>query len=191
MIDLDNFDISSPGMGVEPKAPGIHTEDTNRSAADLYWLAFLLTGQRDISIDIAADGAMAIANANPFFAGWMKSWSRRIVIAKALAASREELAKSARQTKLAGVPFCTRSAARPLSRETSKAGIEEALLGMDTFPRAAVILLVLEGVPIADAATLLDADVSLVKKAQAIGLRELTTRLGQKSGSRWLTSAAD
>jgi DNA-directed RNA polymerase specialized sigma24 family protein len=54
-----------------------------------------------------------------------------------------------------------------------------------------VILLVLEGVPIADAATLLDADVSLVKKAQAIGLRELTAKLGQKSGNLWLDKAAD
>jgi DNA-directed RNA polymerase specialized sigma24 family protein len=191
MIDVDNFDVSHPALRVRPEAPEMHREDVKRSAADLYWLAFLLTGRRDISIDIAADGAVAMANENLFFAGWMRAWSRRIVIAKALAASRDDLAKSARQTKLAGEPFFARSAGRPLSPQTSKADIEEALLAIGTFPRAAVILLVLEGVPIADAATLLDADVSLVKKAQAIGLRELTAKLGQKSGNLWLDKAAD
>ena len=51
-----------------------------------------------------------------------------------------------------------------------KAHIEEALLAIDAFPRAAVILLIFESVPLADAATLLDADASLIRKAQAIGV---------------------
>ena len=113
------------------------------------------------------------------------------MIAKALAASRDELAKSARRTKLAGVPLCAGPAARPLSPETSKADIEEALLAIDTFPRAAVVLLIFENVPIADAATLLDADASLVRKAQAVGLREFMIKLGQKSGNQLLTKVAD
>ena len=190
MIDVENFEISQ-GIRVEPAVPEMHIEGAKRSAADLYWLAFLFTGRRDISIDIAADGAVAMATANPFFADWMKAWSRRIVIAKALAASRDELVKSARRTKLAGVPFCERPVARPLSPETSKADLEEALLEIEAFPRAAVILLILERVPIADAVTLLDADESLVRKAQAVGLRELTAKLGQKRDSQLLTNAAN
>jgi hypothetical protein len=43
------------------------TEHTRKAAVDLYWLAFLLTGSRDISIDIAADAAVSEDDANPFF----------------------------------------------------------------------------------------------------------------------------
>jgi DNA-directed RNA polymerase specialized sigma24 family protein len=152
-----------------------------KDAADLYWLTFLLTGRRDVSIDIAADAAASQDEGQPFFAAWMRAWSRRIVIAKALAAIRDELAESARRTELARVD---QSAARPrdwsLSPHMNKSRIEEALLAIDVFPRAAVLLLVFEGVQIADAAALLDRDATLVRKAHAIGLREFTANLAGK-----------
>lgn len=191
MIEVEHFEATDRAIQVRPAASEMDIGDANRSAADLYWLAFLLTRRGEISIDIAADGAVSMVNPNPFFAGWMRAWSRRIAIAKALAASRDELAKSARRTKLARVPSRAGPAARPLSPDTSKADIEEALLAIDTFPRAAVVLLILEDVPIADAATLLDADASLVRKAQAIGLREFLTNLGRKRGNQLLTKVAD
>jgi DNA-directed RNA polymerase specialized sigma24 family protein len=151
-------------------------------AADLYWLAFLLTGSRDVSIDIAVDATASHEDMVPFFVAWMESWSRRIVIAKALAAVRQELAESARRTERARVH---QSTAPPrgwsLPRDTTKTEIEEALLAIDLFPRAAVLLLIFEGLRIADVATLLDADVTLVKKGQAIGLRELTSNLAGKN----------
>jgi DNA-directed RNA polymerase specialized sigma24 family protein len=64
-----------------------------------------------------------------------------------------------------------------LPASTTKTQIEQALLAVDLFPRAAVLLSIFEGMSIADAATILDADVTLVRKAQAIGLRELTNNL--------------
>ena len=152
-----------------------------KDAADLYWLAFLLTGRPDVSIDIAADTAASQSYANPFFEGWIHAWARRIVMAKALAAVRDELAESARRTKQARVRT---SAPAPrdwlLRPETSKARIDEALLAIDIFPRAAVLLLVFERLSIIDAATILDADAALIKKAQAIGLSELTANLAAK-----------
>jgi hypothetical protein len=154
-----------------------NTTDIEKGVADLYWLAFLLTGQRDVSIDIAADAAVSQDDANPFFTDWMRGWQRRLVIAKALTAIHDELADSARRTESVHGGSSGTPRNWSLSPDTTKADLERALLAIDLFPRAALLLLVFEGVRIADAATLLDADPDLVKKAQAIGLRELTTNL--------------
>lgn len=172
----------------------MNVQDATKQAADLYWLAFLLTGRRDAGIDIAANTAVSPPdpanagpnnagpndNANPFFANWLRAWSRRNVIAGALAAIHDELAESARRTELAHLD---RMAQPPRewspSPETSRGQIEEALLAIDVFPRAAVLLLIFEGVKIADAATLLGASVNLVRKAQVIGLRELAANLAR------------
>jgi len=144
---------------------------------DLYWLAFLLTGRRDMSIDIAADAAASAGSANRFFADWMQGWRRRLVIGKALSAIRDELADSARRTER--TRFKSSSILRnwSLSPDTTKADLERALLAIDLFPRAAVLVLVFEGIRIADATSLLDASPELLKKAQAIGLSELTANL--------------
>jgi hypothetical protein len=78
-----------------------NAEDLKRDAADLYSLAFLLTGRRDVSIDIAADAALSEDYPNSFFADWIRDWRRRLVIAKALTAIRHELADSARRARRA------------------------------------------------------------------------------------------
>jgi DNA-directed RNA polymerase specialized sigma24 family protein len=161
--------------------PVKNTEGIGRDAADLYWLAFLLTGRQDISIDIAADTAVSADDASPFFAEWMRGWQRRLVIGRALTAIHDELADSARRTQLAHVNGL-KGGSTPrrdwsLSSDTTKADLEEALLAIDLFPRAALLLLVFEGIRMADAATLLDAEPALIRKAQAIGLRELTSNL--------------
>jgi DNA-directed RNA polymerase specialized sigma24 family protein len=153
------------------------TEHTRKAAVDLYWLAFLLTGSRDISIDIAADAAVSEDDANPFFTDWIHGWQRRLVIAKALTAIHGELADSARRTEIAQASRSGTPRNWSLSPYTTKADLERALLAIDPFPRATLLLLAFEGVRIADAATLLDADPDLLKKTQAIGLRELRANL--------------
>lgn len=163
--------------------PVKNTERRGTESADLYWLAFLLTGRQDISIDIASDAAVAWDDPNPFFEGWMRDWQRRLVIGRALTEFREELGDSARRTRLARVNGSTMPPGGwTLSPDTMKADLEEALLAIDVFPRAVLLLLVFEGLRVADAARLLDADPTLIRKAQAIGLRELTAILaGAKS----------
>lgn len=153
------------------------TEDIEKAAADLCWLAFLLTGRPDISIDIAADVAVSEDHANSFFADWIRSWQRRLVIGKALTAVHEELADSARRTDVAPASSLKMPRNWSLGPGMTKADLERALLAIDLFPRAALLLLVFEGVRIADTATLLDANQSLLKKAREIGLRELTANL--------------
>jgi DNA-directed RNA polymerase specialized sigma24 family protein len=169
----------------------LKTEDPKRAAVDLYWLAFLLTGRRDISIDIAADAAASGDHANPFFADWMRGWQRRLVIAKALAAIHGELADSVRRTEIAQASRSGMPRNWSLSPETNKADLERALLAIGLFPRAALLLLVFEGVRIADAATLLDAKPELLKKAQVIGLRELTANLAAAPGADTTSTRTD
>jgi len=165
-------------------ATALELQDVSKDAIDLYWLAFLLTGCPDISVDIAADTAVSHDHSNPFFASWMRVWARKIVIGKALAAIRDQLAESARRTEVAKLD---RWAALPrestLRPNTNKTQIADALLAMDVFPRAALLLLTFEGLWISDVATLLDVHADLVKKGQAIGLRDLTTNFSQKKDS--------
>jgi len=167
---------------------GKSVDDIKKDAADLYWLAFLLTERQDLSIEIASDTAVSEDYESPFFSDWMRGWQRRLVIGRALTAIQDVLAESARRTQLArgarvhaSTDGSSMGFALPrnwsLNTDATKADVQEALLAIDLFPRAALLLLVFEGIRMADAATLLDADPALVRKAQAIGLRELTANL--------------
>jgi hypothetical protein len=69
-----------------------------------------------------------------------------------------------------------------LDGQTTKSNLEGALLSIDLFPRAAVLLLLFEGVPLQDAAVLLDEEPSLVRKGQAAGVVKLTSSLARIQG---------
>jgi DNA-directed RNA polymerase specialized sigma24 family protein len=160
-------------------------QQVRHSAADLHWLAFLLTGRREIAVDATAQAIDLTDGRNGFFSTWMVSWSRRLVIARALAAVREDLARSVRRTALRHSE--TSEVPPPswvLDEGTTKSDLERALLPIDLFPRAAVLLLVFERVPLKDAAILLDSEADLVKKAMAAGVRELTINLTRLQGCR-------
>lgn len=163
-------------------------EQANRRAAELYRLAFLLTGNREPSVEATIEALDFQDGANPFFSTWMLAWSRKVVIAKALAAIRGELAASARRT---GSKRAEKAALPPrdwaLSPDTTKSQIERALLAIDVFPRCALLLLVFEGVSLDDAAILLDSGRKLLRKAQITGLRELTRNLARLQG--WTSNA--
>ena len=155
-------------------------EQAGKRVADLYWLAFLLTGHRGLSIDVTLEAVAFPDEANSFFSAWMLAWSRRVFIAKALAAIRDELAASARRTASKRLE----KAALPprnwtLDRDTTKAQLERALLAIDAFPRCALLLSVFEGLSLEDVALLLDGERDLVRKARMIGLRELTRNLAR------------
>src|SRR5437870_5498827 len=138
-------------------------EQTRLGAADLHWLATLLTGCPETAVDVTVQVVESAGDEKAFFSNWMLAWARRLVIAKALAAVGRELAVSACRTALKGE---THSALPPrswvLDEGTAKSDLERALLSVDLFPRAAVLLLLFEGVPLTDTAVLLDADPDLV-----------------------------
>ena len=163
-------------------------EQANNHAADLYWLAFLLTGRREPSVGLAVEVLGSREGASTFFSTWMLAWSRKVVIAKALAVIRDELQSSARRTR-------SRRAGKlalPLRNwaiqpDTTKVQLERALLAIDAFPRCALVLATFEGLPLEDSAILLDAGRELVRKAQIIGLQELTRNLAHIEG--WSSTA--
>jgi DNA-directed RNA polymerase specialized sigma24 family protein len=159
---------------------------------NLYWLAFLLTGNPGLSVDVTLEAVACQDDANPFFSARMLAWSRRVFIAKALAEIRDELARSARRT----APRRSEKAALPprnwtLSRDTTKVRLESALLAIDVFPRCALLLSVFEGMTLEDVGILLNSERDLVRTAQMIGLLELTRNLARLQGWRSTTTKSD
>jgi DNA-directed RNA polymerase specialized sigma24 family protein len=160
----------------------------NERVADLHWLAFLLTGHRDQSVDLAIEAVIGESldsqdGASPFFSTWMIDWSRRVVIAKALASICGELSLSVRRMesnrdKKPALPPRGWVPAQP----ATKIQLERALLAIEVFPRCAVLLSIFEGMSLEDAAILLDADLDLVRKARVRGLHELTHNLARMQG---------
>jgi len=150
----------------------------------IYWLAFLLTGDRERSLDVTRETLPSPDERDLFFPSWMWAWSRRIAIAKALGLIRAELAASARRTVSQRVD----KAALPprswtLDRSVTKLQLESALLAIDVFSRCALLLSLFEGAALGDVALLLDSEPGLVQKARAIGLRELTRNLAAMQAS--------
>jgi len=158
-------------------------EHATKLAANLHWLTFILTGRPGLSVDVTLDALDFDDGRNAFFSSWMLAWSRRVAMAKALAAIREEVTASARRTACTainnpGLP--PRNWA--LDRGATKTHLQNALLAIDVFPRCALLLRVFEGLSLADTAILLEADPDLILKAQVIGLRELTGNLALIQG---------
>jgi DNA-directed RNA polymerase specialized sigma24 family protein len=143
-----------------------------REATDLYRLAYLLTGDSATGLDVAIEAIED--NDNAFFSHWMLAWSRRVVIAKSIVAIRAELTAS--------IPASRKPLPPPGSnlRLHTSADLDRALLGIDTFPRCALLLSVFERVSLADAAILLDCTPAAVEHARNIGLRELTANLAPR-----------
>jgi len=158
-------------------------DQSHKGAADLYRLAYLLTGQREVSVDVTLEAIDLGGDPASFFSSWMLAWSRRVVIAKALAAIHDELAASARRT---ASKRSERTALPPptwaLDRHTTAVQLERALLAIDVFPRCALLLTVFEGVSPEDAAILLDGTPASVRNARIIGMRELTRKLAGMRG---------
>jgi len=155
-------------------------EQAKNRVAALYQLAFLMTGDRARSLDVALEAIGYGDGTDTFFSSWMLAWSQRLVIAKALAGIRDDLAASARRTASLSIEqFALPSRGRLFDPDADGAEtqIENALLAIDAFPRCAFLLTVLEQISAEDAAVLLDVDRGLVRKGRIIGLRELTRNL--------------
>jgi hypothetical protein len=156
----------------------------NNHAAALYRLAFLLTGDRAWSLDVTLEAIDSHDGETSFFSSWMVAWSRKVVIARALAGIRDDIVVSARRT---ASRRDEKKIALPrrdwiLDPDTTLDKIESAVLGIEAFPRCALLLTLFEKVSVDVAAVLLDEDPKLVRKGQVIGLRELTRNLAHIQG---------
>jgi hypothetical protein len=147
--------------------------DTNTDALAFYWLAYLLTGDREMSIDIAAEAAVHEIDPRAFVSDGMKD-GRHLAITKAISAMRTELPESARRAKDSySDVWVTSLHARSVATSITQVELERAVLAIDAFPRVVLVLLVFEGLNITQAEALLDADSVLLARARVIGLREL------------------
>lgn len=146
-------------------------------AASHYRLAWLLTGEREASVDATLDALDAGPDPHASFAHWMSAWSRRLMIARVLTGIRGKLAQSARRTASIKVRCPEFPAGVLVGRETTAIQLERALLAVDLFPRCALVLTHFERISVEDASILLDATTSLVRKARTVGWLQLVDYL--------------
>ena len=145
---------------------------------DLYWLGYLLTGDRERAVRTVIEVLDLHDAANPFFQSWMVQWSRKIFISKVIGRMVPETGPSALRTQLKRLQASTKGLGQPnLGPGAGKAELERALLAIEPFPRCAVVLSVFEKLAIPDVATLLNSDCESVKTATAIGLIQLSRNL--------------
>jgi DNA-directed RNA polymerase specialized sigma24 family protein len=155
-------------------------------AAELHWLAYLLTGSQDRSVLAFTNALDADDYANPAMTEFMVSWSRKLVIAASLDTIRPELRESAWRTAREEDPDpATLGALGPVgSQQMTIPEFERGVLAIDLFPRCALVLTVFEKLSLDDAALLLNADKALVRKAQSRGLLELASNVAGRRGLR-------
>jgi DNA-directed RNA polymerase specialized sigma24 family protein len=167
------------------EAGRIPAELFQQHMAELYWLAFLITGDQDQSIEAFTD-AVEFDEPAPTSLGSLLSWARKLVMVAALDAVRSQVRDSKERAQRAaknGDPShgLMAAAVRRVQHLTTS-DLEQALLAIDVFPRCALLLTFFEGLPIDDTSILLDADRELVRTAQVEAAIELTRHLTNRSG---------
>jgi DNA-directed RNA polymerase specialized sigma24 family protein len=170
--------------GSENEAQAVLLRIFEEHQAELYWLAFLLTGDRDHGAEAVIRTVDFTDGANPTFRGFMVSWARKLVIAEALAAIDSALRQSALRLR---TPDLAEPPALPPRSWTTGQSItrrefEQALLALDVFPRCAVLLTFFERLSVEEITLLLNADRELVARAQRRGLIELTRNIALGRG---------
>jgi len=112
----------------------------------------------------------------------MNSWSRKLIIVEALGTMEPELRTSKQRVARSAedeISGHTKWQKRPyIGREE----FEEAVIAIDAFPRCAMLLTIFEGMSIHAASLLLNADETLTRKAQQIGILQLTRNLAGTTG---------
>jgi len=156
-------------------------------SSELYWLAFLLTGDQEQSLQSFTNALDVKDGANPFFRDWMASWARRLVIAAALEVIVSELRESARRVERSHDQDAVCVGSPPPGtwtgfQDMTKAEFERAVLALDVFPRCALLLTIFEKLSIQDAVALLGVEQALLRKAQGLGLIELTRNIALGRG---------
>lgn len=158
-------------------------EQLSQDVTSLYRLAFLITVNRELSIELAAEALVFHQTTGLSFPDGIARSARVLVIAEALMAISGDLAASAR-----GVESSPAEPRQPLpnewtlDRDTTRTELEQALLAIDVFPRCALLLTVYEDLSQNVTAILMETNGELVRRAQLLGLWELTRNLASLQG---------
>jgi DNA-directed RNA polymerase specialized sigma24 family protein len=164
------------------------TKTFEDQAVELHWLAYLLTGSRDRSLQAFTKALDSEDYANAATADFIAAWSRKLVIAASLDTIRPQLRESALRVARSEDPDpATLVASKPPgSEQMTTPEFERAVLAVDLFPRCALLLTVFEKLSLDEAALFLNADKALVRKGQGQALLELA---GAAAGGRGLRQA--
>jgi len=150
-------------------------------SSELYSLAFLLTGNVDKGVE-AFNRALDFEEENPTFGDFMKAWARKLIIVEALGTIRTELRMSRQRVARAAEDEPSGNAKWTRRPYIGREEFEEAVIAIDALPRCAMLLTIFEGMSIEAASLLLNEDKALIRKAQQIGIVELTRALAGDGG---------
>jgi DNA-directed RNA polymerase specialized sigma24 family protein len=160
------------------------TEAFKAQMGELYWLAYLITGDQDQSVR-AFTSALDCNDANSTFRQFMISWARRLVVVAALSFVNPQLRRSILRAQQADRDTPEKFAhcnvdfsSSPDIGAVTRYDLEQALLAIDIFPRCALLLTVFEGLHVSDVGSLLSADPQLVKAAYSDAAVQLTRNIG-------------
>ena len=151
------------------------------NSSELYSLAFLLTGNTDRGVE-AFNRALDFDEDNPVFGKFMNAWARKLIIVEALATIRNELRTSKQRVIRAAEGELAKDVRLKKRPYIGREEFEEAVIAIDSFPRCAMLLTIFEGMSTKAAAVLLNEDEALTRKAQRIGIVQLTHNLAGDSG---------
>jgi hypothetical protein len=150
-------------------------------SSELYSLAFLITGNMDRSVE-AFNRALDFDEDNPTFDKFMNAWARKLVIVEALATIKTELRISKQRVARAAEDELSSDARLKRRPYIGREEFEEAVVAIDAFPRCAMLLTIFEGMTTKAASALLNEDEPLTRKAQRIGIVQLTRNLAGDNG---------
>ena len=151
-------------------------ETFEKQSSELYSLAFLLTGSADRGVE-AFNRALDFDEDNPAFGEFMSSWARKLVIAEALGTIKTELRASSKRVARAAEDEPAGDRKWQRRPYIGQEEFEEAVIAIDALPRCAMLLTIFEGMSIKAASVLLTQEEALTRKAQQIGIVELTRNL--------------
>jgi membrane protein DedA with SNARE-associated domain len=160
------------------------TKEYTEAPPRLEWLTSQITGGVVSEPESALESLVPKEGDNATFARWIRAWSRKLAIARALgtvagelksSARRMELVDSSQLRKLVGCNWrCVSS--------INRVELERGIAAIDLFPRSALILTIFEKLSLVDAAILLGVPKETVANAQAIALRQLSRSLAGGQG---------
>jgi len=153
-------------------------EDAYGPASNLYWIAFLLTGRSELSLNVILEVLDSENGLDLISSPQTLPGVRTRVIIRALAAIREEVSAWAQQAALqSSDPTVLSLSSWPIGPNITQAQLEEAILDIDVFSRCALLLTVFEGLTVDEAAELLYSNREMIDCGREGGLRELTRNL--------------
>jgi hypothetical protein len=151
-------------------------------SSQLYSLAFLITGNADRSVE-AFDRALERDEENSNFGEFMTSWARKLIIVEALGTIAPELRASKQRVLRAGDADALKNVRWKRRPNIDREAFEEAVIAIDALPRCAMLLTIFEGLSTRAASLLLNEGEALTRKAQRMGIVQLTQNLAGDNGS--------